>query len=362
MAAAAISLVAGYTIYWQPQQIEKNFQQLEKLKATRTTECITSASKIPQTSHLYAQAQDILSECKLAQAKKLAQSGEFKAAIAQVSSLAKNNPAYQEAQALINQWSQNILTAATSKYQSGNLDAAIALAQNIPNNSPIYLQAQTAIAQWRKDWAKNNLSVQAAKSALNQGKWQKAIAIAKLVPATPYWQEQIQPILQTARAKIPSTKKATTALVKRPVYKQIRSATKQVATAPTRRATPTKRVGQAKQVPMRNTAKYLASTPKRATAQTNTKSTRRLKRVAPITARRSLGTPRVVIRRSTEPKRLLRISKKATTPVQTRQIAQMRRKVVKRTKLFRKQTMTRKVQIRSLSRKRSYRWTTKTVR
>ncbi|WP_052672362.1 serine/threonine-protein kinase [Aliterella atlantica] len=365
MAAAAISLVAGYTIYWQPQQIEKTFEQVENLKATgKSTQCITSAAKIPQSSHLYAQAQDILLECKLAQAKKLAEAGEFKTAIAQVSSLPKNSPFYQQAQPLIKQWSQSILATANNKYQSGKLDEAIALAQNIPNISPIYGQAQSAIAQWRKDWVKNNSSLQAAKSALSRGKWQEAIILAKQVPATPYWQEQTEPILQTATAKMPVNR---TTLVKRPTYPRVTPVTRQVATAPTRRtisvarrATPIKRLVQTR-VPVRNTA---AAKTRRAAAQTNTKKVVRLKRIAPITARRSSSVnQRLIMRRSTTaPKRLLRISKKTTTRVQSRQITRMQRKVIKRTKLFRKQPANKRVQIRSGSRKQSYRWTTKTIR
>ncbi len=363
MAAAAISLVAGYAIYWQPQQqIEKTFEQVENLKAAgKSTECITSATKIPETSRLYAQAQDALSACKLAQAKKLANSGDFKSAIAQLSFLPKNSPANLEAQPLIKQWSQSILATASSKYESGKLDEAIALAQNIPNISPVYPQAQSAIDQWRKGWAKNNSSLQAAKSALAQGKWQKAIATAKQVPATPYWQEQTKPVLQIAAAKIAvNTARPTTTQVKRPAYKQITPTTKQEAIATARRIIPTTRRATPTKRPTRTIAKYLVPTTRRTTNITNTRKTVRLTRVSrPI--RRSPVNQRVVVRRASAPKRLLRISKKVTSRVQPKRLAQINRKIIKRS-IIKKQTRTKRVSIRSTSRKHSYRWTTKTIR
>lgn len=356
MAAAAISLVASYAIYWQPQQqIEKTFEQVENLKAAgKSTECITSAAKIPETSHLYAQAQDALSACKLAQAKKLANSGDLNGAIAKLSSLPKNSPAYLEAQPLIKQWSQSILATASNKYESGKLDEAIALAQNIPNISPVYPQAQIAINQWRKGWAKNDSSLQAAKSALEQGKWQEAIATAKQVPATPYWQEQTKPVLQIAAAKIAvNTNRPTNTQVKRSAYKQITPTTKQVAIATARRIVPaTKR-------PRRTAAKYLVPTTRRTTNITNTKKTVRVTRVSTPT-RRSPVNQRLVVRRATAPKRLLRISK-VTTPRQTKRLAQINRKLVKHS-IIKKQTRTKRVYMRSTSRQHSYRWTTKTIR
>lgn len=364
MVAAAISLVAGYAIYWQPQQqIEKTFEQVENLKAAgKATECITSATKIPETSRLYAQAQDALSACKLAQAKKLANSGDFKSAIAQLSFLPKNSPANLEAQPLIKQWSQSILATASSKYESGKLDEAIALAQNIPNISPVYPQAQIAIDQWRKGWAKNNSSLQAAKSALAQGKWQEAIATAKQVPATPYWQEQTKPVLQIAAAKIAvNTARPTTTQVKRLAYKQITPTTKQVAIATARRIVPaTRRATPIKRPTTRTIAKYLIPTTRRTTNISNSRKTVRLTRASrPI--RRSLVNQRVVVRRATASKRLLRISKKVTTRVQPKRLAQINRKIIKRS-IIKKQTRTKRVFIRSTSRKHSYKWTTKTIR
>lgn len=368
VAAAAISLVAAYAIYWQPQQkLAKTFEQVEDLKAAgKSTECITSAAKIPDTSRLYAQAQDVLSACKLAQAKKLAQSGEFAKALAQINSLSKNNPTYLEAQALIKQWSQSILVAANSEYKLGKLDAAIALAQNIPNNSPIYPQVQTTIEQWRKDWAKNNSSVQAVKSALNRGKKQEAIALAKQVPASPYWQAQI-PVLHPTIANIAvNAARQTTTPVKHSAPGQLRPATKQAAIANpkrvvtlNRRSTPLKRrMQQTKQVPVRTAVKYLSPKPSRLTTLPKTPKIR-VKRVTPVTARR-LFKDRSVVRLSTSPKRLLSISKKVTSRMQIKQNVRMSRKTIERS-IFKKYTKTERVQVRRSS-KHSYKWTTKTVR
>ncbi len=357
MAAAAISLVASYAIYWQPQQqIEKTFEQVENLKAAgKSTECITSAAKIPETSRLYAQAQDALSACKLAQAKKLANSGDFSRAIAQLSSLPKNSPANLEAQPLIKQWSQSILATASRSYESGKLAQAITLAENIPNISPVYPQAQISIDQWRKSWAKNNLSVQAAKSALDRGKWQEAIAIAKQVSATPYWQEQIKPVLQIAIAKTAVTTTQTKRSVERqptPATKPAIATTRRIVPA-TRQATPRRQLTQTKRSSVRTAAKYLSPKTSRTTTLPTTKKIVRVKRVSPVTARR-LTNQSTFVRRTT-PKLFLRQNKTVTTRQRkSRQTTWMKKRVVNRS-IFKKQTTSKRVY-------RSYKWTTKTVR
>jgi hypothetical protein len=75
----------------------------------------------------------------------------------------------------------------------------------------VYQKARAAVKQWHEEWKKNNSYLQAARNALNAGKWQQAISNAKQVMDTPYWQQQIEAIVQQAEAKIAASKSATIA-------------------------------------------------------------------------------------------------------------------------------------------------------
>ncbi len=337
--AALVAFAAGYALYWQPRlKFEQTLEQVENLKATgKYSECILRAATIPQNSSLYTDAQNVLSECKLTEAKRLAANADFKGAIALVSSLPQDTAVYQKVKPLIAQWSNSILALATDKYQAGKLNEAIAIAKDIPSISLVYQKAQASIKQWQADWAKNNSYLQAAKSALDRGNWNEAQGLSKKIVDTPYWQKQVQPVSQAATAKLAaSNTKAPVPLAS----KQLTTAKKVVSKSPASKAYPKKAL--TKRVP---TSSGMASrTPSRAIypkkALTSTQRITRIKRVP--TSSRMVNRP--------SSRKYLQINKKVASQSQFKSRT---KKVVKR--------VTTKAK-RSYSRKKSYRWTTKTVR
>lgn len=60
------------------------------------------------------------------------------------------DPGHFQAQALIVQWSQNILNLARRRASEGNFALAIQAANLVPANTPAYKPARQAIAQWQK--------------------------------------------------------------------------------------------------------------------------------------------------------------------------------------------------------------------
>lgn len=238
--AVFISVLGVYAIYWQPRtNVREPLEQIEIAKAEgKYEECLNQATKVPQDSRLYTEAQALLQECKLTSAKQLAADGNFLVAIAEASKIPQTDASYQAAQQLIGQWSDSILDLATNKYQSGNLNDAIATAKTIPENSPIYQKAQGTIKQWNEEWQKNNSYLKAARQALNEGKWQNAISEVKKVTDTLYWKKQIEPIIQKAESKIAESKPAVTSQPTRTVTRPTTHTTPRQAARTAARTTP----------------------------------------------------------------------------------------------------------------------------
>ena len=208
--ASLLTMVAGYTIYWQPRTTTlTTLDAIENLKtAGKYNQCIDRAILSLKQPTLYSDAQALLHECQLAKAQQLATENNFPAAISEASKLPQSATMYANARQLIDRWSGSILELAINQYQSGQLKDAIATTEAIPQSSTVYQKAQVTVKQWREQWEKNNSYLQAAQNALNAGKWQLAVSNAKQVMDTPYWQQQIKAILQQAQAKIAASKRA----------------------------------------------------------------------------------------------------------------------------------------------------------
>lgn len=267
IAAVLISVVIGYSIYWQARpSTEKTLEQIETLIVEgKYEECVNQAKTVPQDSRFYTYAQALLHECQISQAMGFAAQGNFKAAITEASKIPQDAAYYQDAHQLIGEWSDNILEIATNKYQSGKVNDAIAIANAISKSSPVYQKAQGKINQWNKEWGKNNSYFTAAKIALDKGSWQNALSEAKKVIDTPYWQERIKPIIQKAELKIAESKTAVTSKPKH--------ATRRLTPVTPRQATRT-----TPRRPTRATRQSIRTTTRRSTRRT---TLRRLTRSAP---------------------------------------------------------------------------------
>jgi serine/threonine protein kinase len=150
----------------------------------------------------------------LAQAQEFAKKNNFKDAIAEASKIQPDSSLSQSAQQLINQYSGNLLKQAESlyiqSYNSKELENAIELTKAIPKTSSVAKNAFEMSTKWRTEWNNNENYLKAAQNALKQQKSQEAIDTANKVrllgqevkPNTPYWQNKIKPIIETAQKSI----------------------------------------------------------------------------------------------------------------------------------------------------------------
>lgn len=206
----AIAALGVFALYRQPGTgVQASLEQIKTQNAEGNyQECVALSTVIPQNSGIYTEAQTLLQQCQLSLAKQLAADSNFAVAITEAAKIPQNSVRYQEAQQLISEWSSSILETATKNYQSGNLSNAIAIAKTIPESSSVYPKAQGTIQQWNQEWQKNKSYLQAAQKALDERKWQNAISEANKVTNNPYWQEQIEPIIQKAESQIAAPKPA----------------------------------------------------------------------------------------------------------------------------------------------------------
>jgi serine/threonine-protein kinase len=312
--AAIVAVGSVYANYWQPRlQLEQTLEQLENLKATgKYSECIVRTSTIARNSSLYTEAQDVLHECKLIEAKRLAAKADFKGATSLVNSLPSDSEAYRQAKPLMNQWYDSILAQATDKYQAGKLNEAISLAQYIPSTSLGYQKAQATIKQWQTPIAKNNSYMAAT------------VSTQKVIRRSPSTTTKTQTRSYSPTQKI--VRRSNNIVSKPKVYPRQATATTKPrrVVASTRLATQTRRIIKPRRV---------VASPRLATP------TRRI-----IKPRRVVASTRPATRFSS--RKYVRISKKVATNSQVK---------ARRKKVFRRVTTTK-------SRRQSYRWTTKTVR
>jgi hypothetical protein len=85
-----------------------------------------------------------------------------------------DHPLKQEAQRLISNWSDSILTIAQTQINQNDMKGAVATAQKIPTSSPKYAEAQAAIKHWQTQWKTGEATVKTAQLAMQQQDWTKA--------------------------------------------------------------------------------------------------------------------------------------------------------------------------------------------
>ncbi len=128
-------------------------------------------------------------------AQESARSGELPKVLAGIDTLnrwAPDHPLYREAQRLIAEWSQPVLTAARDRIAQTDLTGAVELASRIPKTSPLYAEAQADITQWQQFWQKGDAIATAIQTALKAQQWDVAAAkIGSLREFTQeYWRDE----------------------------------------------------------------------------------------------------------------------------------------------------------------------------
>jgi serine/threonine-protein kinase len=94
------------------------------------------------------------------------------------------------------------LERATEQYQQGKIDKAIALAQSIPANSSAYPQSVNVVQQWRQEWDEAEAQFQAVQQAFQEGRWRDVLDEAREAPNHQYWQHQIALLVEQAKPEV----------------------------------------------------------------------------------------------------------------------------------------------------------------
>jgi serine/threonine protein kinase, bacterial len=98
--------------------------------------------------------------------------------------------------------SAKVVEQAKEKYESGDLQGAIALLQSVPKNASDSWQETTKmVAQWQQDWAKAEAISNEINQAIDNGQWDKVLAIKdhpEKLPNIQYWRDKIDPLFQEA--------------------------------------------------------------------------------------------------------------------------------------------------------------------
>ena len=107
-------------------------------------------------------------------AQEAAQSGEMTKLIAGIDFLKQwqpDHPLHGEAQRLIKEWSDQVLTLSTRRVASGDLKGAESALSHIPASTPVYQDARKALTRWRKYSQRASKLNAKAQAALKQKDW-----------------------------------------------------------------------------------------------------------------------------------------------------------------------------------------------
>ena len=95
------------------------------------------------------------------------------------------------------------LAKATEKSQDGDWERAIAIAKSIPASSPAYQDAQAKIEKWQQEWSSTKAKFDKIQKALDEGRWDEVIAAAtdpKFVQES-YWRDQLNKLIEEAKKR-----------------------------------------------------------------------------------------------------------------------------------------------------------------
>jgi serine/threonine-protein kinase len=95
------------------------------------------------------------------------------------------------------------LTKAADRSQDGDWQKAIDIAKSIPASSPAYQEAQAKIAQWQKELSETQAKFEKIQQAYNEGRWDEVI-IAATDPKffeQRYWRDKLNQLIEEAKKR-----------------------------------------------------------------------------------------------------------------------------------------------------------------
>jgi Caspase domain len=175
-----VGLVSGCSVLYQQHQASHTArieqQQIQTQKTLRTAEI----------------------RAKIADAKELANQGEYEAAISVSSTVSQEAEVSLEIRQLINKWANAIWNIATKHYEKGEMKPAIALLQAIPPNAARYAEKQSKLQEWQQNWQRNQNHLKTLKKAHANGEWNAVLQQGEQIQHS-YWRKQAEPLIADAQ-------------------------------------------------------------------------------------------------------------------------------------------------------------------
>ena len=208
--ALTIGLVATGGIYYMnvrdTTRIEQEKQDflvsLEKMYDNQAyTQCFELVQeKITDTSHVLTnKAKEYLGKCRLEDAKRKAQIGNYEEAMEVADAIPENDVYYNQAQIIIQDWSKTVFNQAKRLYQEeGDLEGATEKIDTIPDNK-IRQVALINLKKWQDEYRKNTHIITQAERDLEYGNCADAMGTVSEVYGSNYWLLQGKKIVDKAK-------------------------------------------------------------------------------------------------------------------------------------------------------------------
>ncbi len=202
--SAAAALTYGYLQGKAYRQERSQWVALQGLAALEDYEaCRSQGNALPSQSRFYSEAQTLVQQCSMGLARQQANDQELSQAITTALSITTPDGQLQnEAQALVTQWSGQIVKQGEQLLQGGDLDQAIAVLRELPPESPTMSSIEATIQGWQKQWSQSEAAIQGASNLLEKGQWLAAKGQLESVASIAHWQQKKKPLLERAEAGI----------------------------------------------------------------------------------------------------------------------------------------------------------------
>ncbi len=165
--------------------------------------CRSQGDAFSSGSRFYGEAQALVQQCSMGLAREQAIDQNLTQAISTALAINTSDGALkEEAQALVTQWSGQVVKKGEQLLQAGELDQAIALLRELPAESPTSSSIESTVQGWQKQWSQSEAAIQESTELLDKGQWLAAKEKLDTIASITYWQKQKKPLLEQAEAGI----------------------------------------------------------------------------------------------------------------------------------------------------------------
>ncbi len=201
---ASATMTYGYMQARDYQEYRAQWIELQSLlAATEYEKCQIEAQNVVPSSRYFSGAQSVLQQCRFGLAQQQAARQDYSGAIASALLIpASDEKLHQQAQPLIQDWSNAVVKQGQTLFQAGQLEAAIAQLRALPAELPVAQGREATIQRWQADWTQSETALKTAQELLGRGQWLAAKTALGKVSGVEFWQRKAKPLMVKADAGI----------------------------------------------------------------------------------------------------------------------------------------------------------------